>query len=121
MNENKKIEISSEDKIVSKSKFLFVRSDRKMIKVNFQEINYIESFSDYIKIHLKDKTITTRETISNIEEKLPIESFIRVHRSYIISFDKIESFTNEYIEVNSKAIPISRSYKKEVLHRLENV
>lgn len=121
VDENKESIMRSEDKTVSNNKFLFVRSDRKMIKINFQEINYIESLSDYIKFHLSEKTIITRETISNIEEKLPKELFIRIHRSYIISFDKIQSFTNEFIEVNKKAIPISRSYKKEVLHRLENV
>lgn len=103
------------------SDFIFVRSDRKMIKVNFSEIDYIESFSDYIKIHLEDKTIVTRETISNIEAKLPKKEFLRIHRSYIVSISKIDSFTNEFIEVKKKAHPISRSYKKDVLNRLENV
>ena len=101
--------------------FIFVRSDRKMIKINFYEINYIESFSDYLKIHLNDKIIITRETITNIEAKLPKRDFIRIHRSFIVSISKIESFTNEFIEMNKKAIPISRSYKKDVLTRLENV
>ena len=101
--------------------FIFVRSDRKMIKINFPEINYIESFSDYIKIHLEDKTIVTRETISNIEAKLPQNFFLRIHRSYIVSIAKIELFTNEFIEMKNKAHPISRSYKKDVLARLENV
>ncbi len=101
--------------------FIFVRSDRKMIKINFYEINYIESFSDYLKIYLNDKIIITRETITNIEAKLPRRDFIRIHRSFIVSISKIESFTNEFIEINKKAIPISRSYKKDVLARLENV
>ena len=107
--------------IPEKSNFIFVRSDRKMIKINFSDINYVESLSDYIKIYLADKTIITRETITNIEAKLPQEYFLRIHRSFIISISKIESFTNEFIEVNKKAIPISRSYKKDVLNRLENV
>jgi len=107
--------------IPEKSEFIFVRSDRKMIKINFLEINYIESFSDYIKIHLDKKNIVTRETITNIEAKLPKNDFIRIHRSFIVSISKIESFTNEFIEVKKKAIPISRSYKKDVLARLENV
>ena len=101
--------------------FIFVRSDRKMIKINFFEINYIESFSDYLKIYLSDKIIITRETITNIEAKLPKRDFIRIHRSFIVSISKIESFTNEFIEMNKKAIPISRSYKKDVMNRLENV
>ncbi len=113
-------EITSEIK-EGKNNFIFVRSERKMVKINFSEINFIESFSDYIKIHLEDKTIVTRETISNIEAKLPQKDFLRIHRSYIVSISKIESFTNEFIEMKNMAHPISRSYKKDVLARLENV
>ena len=111
-----KIEIKQE-----KSEFIFVRADRKMVKVNFSEIQYIESFSDYLKIHLLDKLIVTRETITSIEAKLPQDEFIRIHRSFIVSLHKINSFTNEFIEIKNKALPISRGYKKEVLQRLENV
>ena len=100
--------------------FIFVRSDRRMLKITFSDILYIESLSDYIKIHLKDQCIVTRETISAIEAKLPQKDFLRIHRSYIISLKKIESFTNEEVTVNRKALPISRSYKKDVLNHLEN-
>ena len=99
--------------------FMFVRSDRRMIKIDFDAIIYIESYSDYIKIHLNHKTIVTRETISSIEAKLPANAFIRIHRSYIISIENITSFTNEHINIHNKALPISRSYKKDVLRRLE--
>jgi DNA-binding LytR/AlgR family response regulator len=92
-----------------------------MVKINFSEINYVESFSDYIKFHLKDKIIVTRETISSIEAKLPKTDFLRIHRSYIVSILQIDSFTNEFVEIHKKALPISRSYKKDVLFRLENV
>ncbi len=101
--------------------FIFVRSDRKMVKIKFAEINYIESFSDYIKFHLVKNTVVTRETITSAEAKLPKKEFIRIHRSFIVSVDKIDSFTNEFVEVKNKAIPISRSYKKDVLFRLENI
>ena len=122
IGENNAVEIKNTAEIIpEKNDFIFVRADRKMIKINFSEINYIESLSDYLKIHLADKVIVTRETISSIEAKLPKNDFIRVHRSYILSISKIDSFTNEFIEVGSKAIPISRSYKKEVLFRLEHV
>lgn len=106
--------------IEEKSDYIFVRSDRKMVKINFSKIRYIESLSDYIKIYLVNKTVVTRETISNIEAKLPGNEFIRVHRSFIISLSKVESFTNETIEIGENEIPISRSYKKEVLNRLED-
>ncbi|WNH12815.1 LytR/AlgR family response regulator transcription factor [Thalassobellus suaedae] len=99
--------------------FMFVRSDRRMIKIDFNAIIYIESYSDYIKIHLANETITTRETISAIEAKLPKEQFIRIHRSYILSITNITSFTHEEITINKKSLPISRSYKKDVLNILE--
>ena len=122
LGENPSESIKKKSEIIQeKCDFIFVRSDRKMIKINFYDINYVESLSDYIKIHLANKTIVTRETITNIEAKLPQEYFLRIHRSFIISISKIESFTNEFIEINKKAIPISRSYKKDVLSRLENV
>ncbi|MCB2194749.1 MAG: response regulator transcription factor [Bacteroidetes bacterium] len=109
------------DKIIpEKNDHFFVRSDRKMIKINFDEITYIESLSDYIKIHLTDNTVITRETISNIEAKLPQKDFIRTHRSFIISLKSVDSFTNETIGIGKHEIPISRSYKDKVLHKLTN-
>lgn len=100
--------------------FMFVRSDRRMIKIDFESIIYIESFSDYLKIHTKHETIVTRENISTMEAKLPSKRFLRIHRSYIVALKYISSFTNEEIVINNKALTISRSYKKEVLRLLEN-
>lgn len=110
---------TTDEKPLESSSFMFVRSDRRMIKIDFESIIYIESFSDYIKIHLKNEIIVTRETISAIEAKLPNNQFLRIHRSYIISIAYINSFTNEHVVINHKALTISRSYKKEVLERLE--
>jgi DNA-binding LytR/AlgR family response regulator len=110
---------TNDEKLGDNNDFMFVRSDRRMIKIDFEAIIYIESFSDYIKIHLANEIITTRETISAIEAKLPKNQFLRIHRSYIISIPHINSFTNEHVEINNKALTISRSYKKDVLERLE--
>ncbi|WP_416346199.1 LytR/AlgR family response regulator transcription factor [Aquimarina sp. ERC-38] len=101
--------------ITNRNDFMFVRADRRMIKIDFSEIIYIESYSDYLKIHLANDTIVTRETISAIEAKLPKNKFLRIHRSYIVAFKSISSFTNEEIIINNKSLTISRSYKKEVL------
>ena len=101
-----------------KSNYIFVRSERKMVKVNFDEILYVESLSDYIKIYTKDTVLVTRETISNLEVKLPSQQFLRVHRSYIVNLNKIDSYTNEFVEINKNAIPISRTYKENVLKKL---
>ncbi|PLX16952.1 MAG: DNA-binding response regulator [Marinilabiliales bacterium] len=119
-NENTILNTKSDEIIPERNEHFFVRSDRKMIKINFDEITYIESLSDYIKIHLTDNTVITRETISNIEARLPKQKFMRTHRSFIISLQAINSFTNETIGIGHHEIPISRSFKDEVLKRLEN-
>ncbi|TVZ55820.1 LytTR family two component transcriptional regulator [Lutibacter sp. Hel_I_33_5] len=103
------------------SDFMFVRSERKMVKINFNQIKYIESLGDYVKVITNDTSIVTRETITNIDEKLPAKEFLRIHRSYIVSLQEITSYTNEFIEVGKKAIPISRSYKETVLQKLAKV
>lgn len=111
---------SSESVIASPlSDFFFVRSERKMVKVNFDTILYIESLSDYVKIHQENRTIVTRETISNIEVKLPQSDFLRIHRSYIVAINSIDSYTNEFIEIGKKALPISRTYKEAILKKME--
>lgn len=108
-----------QDSEEEKSDSFFVRSDRKMVKVCFAEILYIESLADYIKIYLRDKNVVTRETISSIEAKLPQHDFLRIHRSYIVAKNAIDSFTSELVEVGKKQLPISRGYKDQVLKQLE--
>lgn len=121
IGENSPVEMGSYTELIpEKNDFIFVRSDRRMIKINFSEIMYIESIGDYVKIHLQDKTVVTRETISGIEAKLPPKDFIRVHRSFLVSLVNIDSFTSEFVEIGKKQIPVSRSFKSEVLHRLEH-
>lgn len=119
LNENAQVERTSSVKTDSiKNDHIFVRSERKMIKICFKEILFVESIGDYLKIHLNTKTVVTRETISGIEAKLPHQDFIRTHRSFIVSKDKIDSFTGEYIEIGRKQVPVSRNYKNEVMERL---
>ena len=105
----------------SRNNYIFIRSDRKMIKINFDEILYVESLSDYLKIYTSDKVLITRETISNFEAKLPKEQFLRIHRSYIVNLNMTDSYTNEFVEIKNKAIPISRTYKENVLKKLTDI
>jgi DNA-binding LytR/AlgR family response regulator len=121
LNENNVFQASLQNEVPEeKQESFFVRADRKMIKIQYDEISFVESLADYIKIHLKDKIVITRETISNIEAKLPQNDFIRTHRSYIVAKRVIDSFTHELVEIGKKQIPISRGYKKEVLEKLGN-
>lgn len=109
------------DDLNHKDAFIFVRSDRKMVKIDFETIRYIESLSDYVKIHTTLGTVTTRETISNIELKLSSGQFFRIHRSFIVSIQHVTSYTSEYIELKQKHLPISRSYREEVIKRFEKL
>lgn len=97
---------------------LFVRADRKMVRVDFADILYLESYSDYVKIHLTDSVLVTRESISKLNAALPGKAFLRIHRSYVVAVDKVTAYTNESVEVAGKVLVLSRSYKEEVLDRL---
>lgn len=101
------------------SDFIFVKIDRKMYKIDFSKILWVESLSDYLKIETTEGAKVTRETISSIEMKLPSAKFIRIHRSFIIAIDKIESYSNEEVIIENKSIPISRTYKEQVIKTLE--
>ena len=94
--------------------FLYFRSDRKMVKVLFNDILYIEGLRDYIRIFTTSKTIVTKHLLSSLEEMLPADAFLRIHRSYIVSLDKIDSYNAETIEIAKKELPIGRLYKHDV-------
>ena len=98
---------------------IYVYSDKKNIRVNFQDILYIESIKDYIRIHLDSKTIISKDTISRYEDLLPLE-FLRIHRSYIINKNRITAFTQHDVEIGKKEIPIGVSYKKKVIEKLKS-
>ncbi len=82
--------------------------------MNFDDILFVESLKDYIKVVTKDKTIVTKQGISSIEEDLPSNLFIRIHRSFIVSIKRIESFSPELIQIERYELPVSRSYRHEV-------
>jgi len=98
--------------------FLYFRADRKMIKVFLDDIVLIESLKDYIKVITTTKVIVSKQSISALEEMLPREAFIRVHRSYIIAINKIESYNTDSIELAKKEIPIGRLFRHDVSKRL---
>jgi DNA-binding LytR/AlgR family response regulator len=94
--------------------YLYFRADRKMVKVMLDEILYIESLKDYVKIVTQSKTVITKHSISSLEEMLPKTGFARIHRSFIVALNKIESYNHEVIVVAKQELPISRMYKLEV-------
>ncbi len=100
---------------------LFVRADRKNVKVLLDDILYLESLKDYVRIATAQGKITTKETITHFEEVLPKERFLRVHRSFIVAKDKITAHSADGLDIGKVPIPVGRMYKlaveKEILGR----
>lgn len=99
--------------------FVYFRADRKMVKVMLQDIRYIESMKDYVKVFTGTGTLITKQSISSVEEMLPEKEFIRVHRSFIVSMRSIKTFTSELIEIDKTEIPIGKLYRNGVLKALQ--
>ncbi|MEP7107021.1 MAG: LytTR family DNA-binding domain-containing protein [Ferruginibacter sp.] len=91
--------------------FIFLNVQKKKVKILFSEIVYIESQREYIKIITTKKEYISKMSTNEIEEILPENLFKRIHRSYIVSISKIESYTSEIVEVNGVSIPIGRGYR----------
>ncbi|WP_027000900.1 LytR/AlgR family response regulator transcription factor [Eisenibacter elegans] len=99
--------------------FIYLKADKKMVKIFLKDILFIESLKDYIRVRTEQKEVISYQKISYMEEKLPEQKFLRIHRSFIVAVDKIESFSAAFVEVGGKEVPIGRNYKNEVLKMLE--
>jgi DNA-binding LytR/AlgR family response regulator len=100
--------------------FLYFRSDRKMVKVFLDDIMYIESFKDYIVIHRQNgEDLKVKYAISSVDNMLPKNLFLRIHRSYIVSMSKVSAFTINDVEIGKIELPIGRSYP-DVFRQLTN-
>lgn len=102
---------SMEDHHGKSHEFLMVKVEYTTIRVDLNDILYIEGLKDYVKIHTEGKLILTKTTMKNIIEKLPSDSFFRVHKSYIISVDKIDMIENSRIVIGNQRIPIGESFR----------
>jgi DNA-binding LytR/AlgR family response regulator len=94
--------------------YMFVNINKKQHKVSFKSILYIESLKDYVRIHTTGKPIVVKSNIGTIERLLPKNEFIRVHRSYIVSVNKITAYTTVDIEIDTIEIPIGQTYKEKI-------
>ncbi len=99
--------------------YLSVRADRQQAKILHGDINYIESMGDYVRIYVDSGTpVITRERISHLAKKLP-GNFLRIHRSYIVNTHKIDFFSRTELQIKDSTLPISRTYKKHVMQKLD--
>lgn len=97
---------------------IFMKVDSLYVKVDFEDICYIEAFGDYVKVITEQKIYTVYTTMRHIETKLPSDCFMRIHRSYIVRLDQIKNLASTTLEIASKIIPISNSYKEGLMQRL---
>jgi DNA-binding LytR/AlgR family response regulator len=99
--------------------FLYFRADRKMVKVQLSDIEYVESLKDYVKIYTTKGPVITKYAIASLEDMLPKRSFIRVHRSYLVALNKIDSYTQDEINIAGYEIPIGKIYRLQVMETLK--
>ena len=102
-------------------KYIFVKTGSELLKLNFSSIHYIEAFADYVQIHTAEKRYTVLSTMKAIHAKLGDEEFLRVHRSFIVAFNKIDSLQENGLNVGKKVVKVSRKYKKELKERLNSL
>jgi DNA-binding LytR/AlgR family response regulator len=103
----------------SEDAFIYVKENKKVLKVHLNEILYMEGLSEYVQIYCKDKKIITKNSMTNMANKLPDKEFMRIHKSFIVSLSKIRAFTSSTVEIPGKEIPIGRSYKNSVIEALQ--
>lgn len=98
--------------------FIYVKENKKVHKVKLNDILYIEGLGEYVKIITQTESYVTKNSLNNLESKLPEGDFIRAHKSFIISIKKVTAFTSVSVDIQEKEIPVSRTYKQAVLKAL---
>ena len=99
--------------------FLFIKSDKKTIKVKFSDITYIEGLGDYIKIHLTDNKLVTNLSMKKIFGLLPTNQFYRIHKSFIIALDKIDSIQGNMAIIGNIKLPVGNSYRQDFMQLIK--
>lgn len=98
-----------------KDNYLIIRADRKFYKINYEDLIYVEGQKAYVTFHSENKKkITALASLKELEEKLPSDQFIRIHKSYIVSIKKIDALEGNQIELMGEKLPIGKNYRKEV-------
>jgi len=100
---------------------LFIKSGYRNIRINIDDILYMESLKDYVKICTLTGEITTKYRISDMEDNLSDKNFLRIHRSFIVNFKHITAFTSSDVEIGKTELPIGESYKEQVLRMLKKL
>ncbi|MEO8238422.1 MAG: LytTR family DNA-binding domain-containing protein [Flavobacterium sp.] len=97
---------------------IFIKVDKKMMKINIEEILFVEGMKEYIKVVTPDKTYITHKSLTSLSEELPNDKFLRIHKSYVIALNKVKSIEGNRIQIVNHTIPIGRNYSKEVKNKI---
>jgi len=100
--------------------FVFLKVDKKMVKVYLDEILYIESLKDYVRIRTVYEDLVTHQNLNSMAKILPDDNFLRIHKSYTIAVDKVKSIEGNCVEIATKLIPIGRNYRKQAKEQILN-
>ena len=103
-----------------KDDFIFVKTEYRIEKINFKDILYVEGMKDYLQIHTEDKKIMTLLSFNKLLKHLPADNFIRVHKSYVVSVNKIKSVERKFISVRDIKIPIGDTYREHFFFLLKS-
>ena len=118
VNKVREILLKSDENEIS-DEFIFIKSDSRLVKIDTKKIFYIEAQRDYVNIVTNEQSYIVYSTMKGIKEKLPHDNFVRVHRSFIISLDKINDIEDNTLLINKKIIPIGASHKASLMKRLK--
>ncbi|MEP6947650.1 MAG: LytTR family DNA-binding domain-containing protein [Ginsengibacter sp.] len=111
-------EKTNDNSVPDENEYLFLKVDRKFVKITISDILYIESLKDYIRVTTKTTSLISYHSLTAITEKLPVDKFMRIHRSFTIAVDKVKVIEGNCVEIQGKLIPISREHRQEVLKKI---
>jgi DNA-binding LytR/AlgR family response regulator len=101
------------------TEFILLQADKKMHKVNFEDILFIEAMGDYVKVHGPGKTLVVHQTLQKLEDQLPASRFFRIHKSYMISLHRIDYIEGNMVVIQKNQVPIGQTYRGEFMARLQ--
>jgi DNA-binding LytR/AlgR family response regulator len=107
-----------DNKVPGENEYLFLKVDRKFVKIMISDILHIESLKDYIRVTTKSTSLISYQSLTAITEKLPADKFMRIHRSFTIAIDKVNVIEGNCVEIDGKLFPISREHRQEVLKKI---
>jgi DNA-binding LytR/AlgR family response regulator len=115
-----RIRIPGAESAQQKPDYMFIKCDQKLIRINFPDVEYIEGMKDYVKIFTREKMYVTLHTMKYFESELPVDQFIRIHKSYIINLQSIRTISGQEVELRQARLPIGNSYKDQLMKSIQH-